>query len=72
MIVECHSGYEYPEYPQVVVEEGTRTEVTRVAAEWISEDGEKYFQVILADGRTLELIYTPHQGQWTAVEVVKV
>ena len=71
MIVECHAGYEYPEYPQAVVEDGIRTEVSRIAAEWLAADGAKHFLVSLEDGRTLELTYDPHLGDWAVLETVK-
>jgi hypothetical protein len=64
ILVECHSGYTYPEYPLAVTMEGVRNEVKLVASEWQSRNGLKHFTVILEDDRPITIAYNYLTDTW--------
>lgn len=63
-IVECHSGYAYPERPAALHWEGQRLEVIEILSEWRTPGG-KCFRVKIEDGRTFELDYSEPEDEWT-------
>ena len=63
IIVTCHSGYTYPEYPTSFDWEGRSLKVDRIIAEWQSP-GEKHFKVLVDDNQVFDLIYRLNDGNW--------
>ncbi len=63
-LVECHSGYEYPQRPKAVFWRGRKRLVHIIIAEW-NEPESKGFRVMLENGTVLDLIYNIDQDEWT-------
>jgi hypothetical protein len=62
-LVECHSGFTYPDRPVALVWEGRRQEIVQILAEWLTP-GYKYFRVCITDGRKFELAYNQITDEW--------
>lgn len=62
-LVECHSGYTYPERPVALWWEGMRLEIETVEAEWRTPEG-KRFQVLTRDRRRFELNFQENESEW--------
>jgi len=63
-LVECHSGYEYPQRPKTVFWQNRKQPVHTVITEWKKPNG-KGFRVLLGNGTVLDLIYNIDLGEWT-------
>jgi len=61
--VECHSGYEYAEYPIALRWQGQRLALARIEARWRIPGG-KSFRVCTEDGRRFELFYGELYDEW--------
>lgn len=62
-LVECHSGYAYPERPIALYWEGQRLEIAVVEAQWHIPEGNR-FRVRTKDNRVFELIYEELNNNW--------
>lgn len=62
-LVECRSGYTYPECPVAFFWLGDRLEVERIESEWRSPDG-KGFRVQARNGQIFDLFYIELYDQW--------
>jgi hypothetical protein len=74
ILVECHSGYTYPEYPIAVTIDGTRFEIKFIAHEWLTNGGwfstgqpmsrVKTFTVILENDQEITIKYNYLLDTW--------
>ena len=62
-LVECHSGYEYPERPVALHWQGERLEIKHVDGEWCTPEGKK-FRVRTKDGQVFDLSYRALYDEW--------
>lgn len=69
MQVGCYAGQRFPERPQWVEVEGSRSEVAAVENEWREDDRLGYL-VTLRDGRRVLLYYVPNDDLWSGVVLV--
>jgi len=65
-LVECHSGFTYPERPLAINWFGERLEVERVEFELRIPEGKK-FRVCTQDGRFFDLLYNEADDQWRII-----
>jgi hypothetical protein len=63
-IVECHSGYAYPERPVALCYDGVRLAVTAILTQWRTPNG-RCFAVKVGDGREFVLAYNEKEDDWT-------
>ncbi|MBE0700042.1 MAG: hypothetical protein IH586_24210 [Anaerolineaceae bacterium] len=62
-LVECYSGYQYPERPVAFQWQGDRLKVEQILAEWRIPDG-KRFQVRTQDGQLFDLFFREMYDEW--------
>jgi hypothetical protein len=62
-LVECHSGFTYPDRPIALTWEGQRLEIARILAEWRTPE-KIHFRVRTADSREFELEYSHITDEW--------
>jgi hypothetical protein len=62
-IVECYSGYEYPERPRAFHWQGQRMEVKAVLQTWRTPQG-KRFRVQTENMQVFELVYIEPEDDW--------
>ena len=62
-LVECHSGFTYPDRPVALTWEGRRLEIARILAEWRTPE-KNYFRVRTTDDRDFELAYSQTIDEW--------
>jgi hypothetical protein len=62
--VECYSGHTYPQEPRVVVWQGRRLPVVRIARRWRTPEGPA-FSVGTDQGLPFELHYSELGDVWT-------
>ena len=67
-IVECYSGFSYPDRPAAVWWQGQRYEVQTIAARWRTPDGYG-FRVITPNGQVFELFYNEREDAWSVAAV---
>jgi hypothetical protein len=65
--VECHSGYTYAEKPVAIDLGSERFEVLEIISESRTPSGKK-FQVLLKNGREIELDYDEDKDMWELTE----
>jgi hypothetical protein len=63
-LVECHSGYEYPQRPRAIYSDGVRHPVKSIIAEWRTPEG-KNFRVENLNGDLFELFFDQKSKTWT-------
>jgi hypothetical protein len=63
-LVECHSGYEYPDHPVALHWQGCRLEIEEIEAQWRLPEG-KRFRVRTRDGQVFELFYHQVNDEWS-------
>jgi hypothetical protein len=64
IVVECYSGYRYPERPTAFQIRGRNFKVEKILDRWYGEEAE-YFKVLAHDQRVYLLGYCPGQDVWT-------
>jgi len=62
-VVECYSGYTYPERPVALYWQDERLEIKRIEAQWQTPEG-KRFRVRTYDGQVFELEYSVLADAW--------
>ena len=62
--VECYSGHTYPQEPRIVVWQGKRLPVVRIARRWRTPEGPA-FSVDTDQGLPFELHYNEMGDVWT-------
>jgi hypothetical protein len=62
-LVECHSGFTYPDKPVALTWEGRRLEISRILAEWRTPEKNCY-RVYTTDGMEFELAYSQDIDEW--------
>ncbi len=65
-LVECHSGYTYPDRPVAFTWQGRCYEIETVEAEWRSPEG-KYFHVRTQGGLVFDLLYRELYDGWQII-----
>ena len=68
--VECYSGHTYPQEPRVVVWQGKRLPVVRIARRWRTPEGPA-FSVDTNQGPPFELHYRELGDVWTIRPLVE-
>ena len=63
VVVECHSGYTYPERPKAILQDDERLEIKVIEAEWRSPKG-KFFRVKTIDDGIYILFYDETSDTW--------
>ena len=63
VVVECHSGYTFPERPKAIFQDNERLEIEVIEAEWRSPQG-KFFRVKTIDGGIFVLFYDEASDTW--------
>ena len=66
LTVGAYAGASYPERPQWVEQDGVRSDVVEVEAQW-REEARLGFRVRLTDGSSLVLYYVPELDLWSGV-----
>jgi hypothetical protein len=61
-VVECHSGYDYPDRPAALHWEGERLNVIHITARWRTPEGH-YFRVTTEAG-SFELFFSEREEHW--------
>jgi hypothetical protein len=67
-VVECHSGYTYPQEPRAVIWEGCRHRVERIDRRWRTPEGPG-FRVKAEAGIWFDVHYHEFEDHWS-VQVV--
>jgi hypothetical protein len=63
VVVECHSGYTFPDRPKAIYKDNERLEVETIETEWRSPEG-KFFRVKTMNGSIFELFYDEASDNW--------
>jgi len=62
-VVECHSGYTFPQRPKAIRNDNERLEIEVIETEWLSPRG-KFFRVKMIDGSIFVLFYDEANDNW--------
>jgi hypothetical protein len=62
-VVECHSGYTFPQRPKAIRKDNERLEIEVIETEWRSPQG-KFFRVKTIDGSIFVLFYDEANDNW--------
>jgi hypothetical protein len=65
-LVECHSGFDYAEYPVAFHWEGQRIKIETIIAEWRTPE-QKIFRIQTEDGGIFKLVYDQTLDAWDVV-----
>ena len=63
VVVECHSGYTFPQRPKAIHKDNVRLEIEVIETEWRSPQG-KFFRVKTIDGSIFVLFYDESSDNW--------
>ncbi len=63
VVVECHSGYTFPQRPQTIHKDNEQFEIETIETEWRSPQG-KFFRVKTVDGSIFVLFYDEASDKW--------
>jgi hypothetical protein len=63
VVVECYSGYTFPQRPKAIFKDNERLEIETIETEWRNPQG-KFFRVKMIDGSIFVLFYDEANDNW--------